>query len=245
VQKIFVACAFCLTSVMSAPALASVIYTYNAGNPVTNAGPLPASSLNLTAVLVDTIFGNLGPDLNAVNVFGITILHPSIFSAMTVNVGAHGAPDTELFLFNSSGRAVYSNDDITASNTLSCLTSASVSNPCPSSAGGLAPVPAGTYYLAITRSNQLPWDASNNYLFTSAVSSTDVVGPDLSAGGANPVAGWDRGAFTDPNFDNSFYEIALTGTTPEPGTFLMFAGAGIMGVLLRRRRCKAPASARP
>ena len=222
------------------PALAKLIYTYNPSDPtsVTNAGPLPATAYNLVGQLPDTIVGNLGPNPNAVNVFAISILSPLNFSAFTFPV-FQGATDTELFLFNSSGMAVYANDDITASNTLSCLPSKAAPNPCPYAAGGLGPVTAGLYYLAITRSNQLPWDSSNNYLFTSAVNSTDLVGRDLSAGGAHAVAGWDGGVFTSPNFDSSFYEIALTGTVPEPATLLMVLGAGISGLLLRRRQSRS------
>jgi len=234
VRKILGLIVFCICFSGASPARASVIITYDADNPITHAGPLPSSALNLSGQLPDTVYGNLGPDLNAVNVFAISIFQPLNFSAFTFPV-AHGAQDTELFLFNSSGRAVYENDDISASDTLSCLPSLSGTNPCPSSRGGLAPIASGLYYLAITRSQQLPWDSAQNYLFTVPVDSTSLGGPNLAAGGANPIARWDGGAFTDPNFDNSFYGIALTGTTPEPGTMLMLSVAGALGLLLRKR----------
>jgi hypothetical protein len=210
-------------------AFATVIYTYDFLTPVTLAGPLPASAENLVGLNPEIIYGNLGTDLNAVNMFAVLIEQPSIFAATTFPVN-HGAPDTELFLFNSSGRAVYANDDIAASDTLSCLPSDAASNPCPFTAGGLGPLSAGVYYLAITRSNQLPWDSANSYLFMNAISSTDVVGP----AGSNPIAGWDAGAFADPNFDNSFYAISLVGTVPEPTTLLLISSATIALFLSRR-----------
>lgn len=227
--------AVCSFLFLSTPAMAGVIYTYSAANPVTPAGSLPATSENLLGLYPNIIFGNLGTDPNAVNVFAISILNPLDFSAITVNFGAFGVPDPELFLFNSAGRAVYANDDISAQNTLSCLPSADAANPCPSAAPGLGPVAIGTYYLAITRSNQLPVDASSNLIFAAAAS-TSVVGPASGPAGTDAVAGWNGGAFTNPNYDNSYYEISLTGTVPEPGTFLLLTGAGAFALLLRRRR---------
>ena len=217
---------------------ANIIYTYNSATPITVAGSLPATSESLIGLFPDTVYGNLGPNLNAVNVFAINIMQPLDFSAITLNGGAFYAPDTELFLFNSSGRAVYANDDISAIDTFSCLPSADASNPCPGTSG-LGPITPGTYYLAITRSNQLPFDSLMNYLFTMTADSTAVVGKDLTAGGANAVAGWDGGAYSNPDFDNSYYAIALTGTVPEPGSFFLLAGAVIGGFLVRRYRTEA------
>ena len=214
---------------------ANIIYTYNSATPITPAGSLPATSESLIGLFPDTVYGNLGPSLNAVNVFAINVMNPLDFSAVSLNGGALYAPDTELFLFDSGGRAVYTNDDISAANTFSCLPSADALNPCPGTSG-FGPVTSGTYYLAITRSNQLPFDSLMNYLFMMTVDSTAVVGKDLTAGGANPVAGWDGGAYNSPDFDNSYYAIVLTGTVPEPGSFFLFGGAGVGGLLVRRYR---------
>ncbi len=122
-----------------------------------------------------------------------------------------------MFLFNASGLGVYENDDISGSDTQACLPSAySVINPCPSSRGALGPLTAGIYYLAITRSENSPL-SSSGYIF-SPILSTDVVGPDLTMGGGDPVIGWDGGVDTSPDFDLIYYDIQISDT-PEPATW--------------------------
>ena len=189
------------------------------------AGPLPGSAENLTGSFVNEIIGSLsGTDSNDVSVFALNVGTASDFSAITVNAGPNGIPDTELFLFDSSGFGVYFNDDIDGANTLSCLPSSSLSNPCPAASGGLGPLAAGLYYLAITRSFNGPLDSLSNEIFTS-FSSTDVVGPNVGAGA---IAGWDGFGNASPNFDAINYDIVLTGTTPEPATWTMLLGAALL-----------------
>ena len=198
------------------------------------AGALPGSAQDLTTAYPTQIDGIL-PGQNDVNMFQLDIFYPSLFSAIAVPL-ITGIPDTELFLFDSGGNPVYMNDDMTGSDTLSCLPSV-VSNPCPSSPGGLGPSTPGIYYLAITRALQLPQDAGSNYLFTYLVSdftSTDIQGP---AGGTGSIAGWDGLANTAPNYDANLYAIDLTGTVPEPGSGLLMAA--IAGAWAIRRKLTA------
>ncbi len=73
-------------------------------------------------------------------------------------------------------------------------------------------------------------------LDSSPLSSTDVVGPNPGVG---TLAGWDNGAYTQPNYDLDNYDIFLTGTTPEPATWTLavaaLLAAGLFrGKLLRR-----------
>jgi hypothetical protein len=205
------------------------------GGPVivsaTGAGPLLASAEDLTGTGVTEIQGGLSGDPNDVSLFEISILDPLDFSALTVDAGPFGIPDTELFLFNSAGLGVYFNDDITPSNTLSCLPSSGLANPCPTPAAGLGPATAGNYYLGIARSANAPLDASGNEIFTNVLS-TDVVGPNPGVGA---LAGWDGGANTQPNFDLVNYDILITGTQPEPATWTLAAGALLAAGLFRRR----------
>jgi hypothetical protein len=192
------------------------------------AGPLPGSAEDLSGFQVGEIQGSLsGTDPNDVSVFALNILNAADFSAMTINAGPHGIPDTELFLFNSAGSGVYFNDDISGSDTLSCLPSSDAFNPCPSASGGLGPLADGLYYLAITRSFNGPVDNLFNEIFTNRLS-TDVVGPNAGVGA---IAGWDGTGNASPNFDSINYDIVLSGTdTPEPATWTMVLGAALVFV---------------
>jgi hypothetical protein len=195
------------------------------------AGPLLTSAENLSGTPVTEIQGSLSEDLTDVSLFEIDVVDPSQFSAMTVSAGPFGIPDTELFLFDSTGLGVYFNDDISGSDTLSCLPSADLANPCPTPASGLGPLAAGIYYLGITRSADGPLDALNNEIFSNVLS-TDVVGPNTGVGA---LAGWDNGAFTQPDFDLVNYDILITGTTPEPATWILSAGTLLAFGMFRRR----------
>jgi hypothetical protein len=194
------------------------------------AGPLPGSAQDLTGSgVVTDILGTFDlEDSQYVSMFLIDITDYQAFSAETVGAGPFGLPDTELFLFDSSGDGVYMNDDMDPSdpsNTLSCLPSAT-SNPCPSGNGGLGPTSDGLYYLAIADSADLPLDAASNDVFLSSFSSTDVLGPDPSAGS---VAGWDGGVYDEADYDLNNYDIQLTGVgtapAPEPAPWLLLLSA--------------------
>lgn len=197
------------------------------------AGSLPGTAEDLTGMNVTEITGSIMDQLG-VEMFEIDITNAAGFSAITVGPGAFGIPDTELFLFDSSGMGVYGNDDIDGGNTLSCLPSAVVSNPCSSSRpGGVGPMTDGDYFLAITRSANSPLDGSASDIFT-ILNSTDVAGPNAGTG---PIADWDGGVFTNPDTDLVNFDILLTGTTPvpEPGTWALIA-AGFVGIFLRRKQ---------
>ena len=216
---------FTLGLFLATPCFASTVIANNAGT-------LPATAEDLTSMFPTEIIGTLdGNNQNDVNMFEISIMQASDFSALTVATGAFGIPDTVLSLFNASGVGVYLNDDISASNTLSCLPSADAANPCLVGPGGSGPLTPVIYYLAISRGANYPVDGFGNEIF-SPVSSTDVVGPSNT----NPVAGWDGGAYTSPDFDLVNYDIVLSGTVPEPGTFLLTGLAGLALAAFRKAR---------
>ena len=205
-----------------------------------NAGPLPSSAEDLSADgSLGAIVGSLytssdnSPYPNFESVFKIDILNYRDFSAQTVPVSPHAVADTDLFLFDASGHGVYANDDASATNTLSCLPSADGANPCSSSANGLGPKSNGIYYLAIAIGANYPV-SSGGEIFN-ILNSTDVVGPDLTMGGGSPINGWDDGAFAQPDFDDVNYAIVLSGTTPEPATWLLMAAPLLALFLLRKR----------
>lgn len=207
-----------------APASGALIITDN-----TMAGSLPSTAQDLTTAYPTEIQGTLDfPD--GVSMFKLYVTDASLFSAITLSV-PFGVPDTELFLFDANGVGVEMNDDQTFSNTLSCLPSSDVSNPCPAPPpSGVGPMTNGVYYLAITRSENMALDSTlTNDLF-SPLLSTDVVGPASSS----PIGGWDNNVNTSPDFDLVNYDIILDGATPEPATWMLTAAAGL-ALLLRRR----------
>ena len=204
-----------------------------------NAGPLPASAEDLsTDGSLGAIVGSLYTGYNNSafpnfeSVFKIDILNYRDFSAKTVAV-PFGAPDTDLFLFDATGHGVYANDDASSVNTLSCLPAATGVNPCSSSRNGTGPTSNGIYYLAIANSADYPISSSGEIF--NIVNTTDVVGPALGLGGAGAFIGWDNGAFTTPDFDLVHYDIVLTGTTPEPATWLLIALPLSALFLIRKR----------
>jgi PEP-CTERM motif len=217
-----------LGTILTLPSFADTIVA-------SSAGPLPGSAQDLSGDL--SPFTQIDGTLDypyGVNVFKIDILNPLNFSAYTVPDGAYGIPDPELFLFNASGLGVYENDDTTPSNLQACLPSLDSPNPCPSSRGGLGPLTAGIYYLAITRSLNSPM-SSSGYIF-SPLNPTDVVGPDPTMGGGDPITSWDNGVFTGPDFDLINYDIQINDA-PEPATWPLLA-AGLVALVLFRRKLR-------
>ncbi len=202
---------------------------------VVGAGALPSTAADLTGTNVTEITGSIpvtSDPLSGVEMFKLNISDYLDFSAITIG-SVFGIPDTELLLFDSNGLGVYANDDIDGGNTLSCLPSADGSNPCPSSRpAGVGPTSNGTYYLAITRSSNLPLSMSGE-IFT-ILNFTDVVGPDFTMGGNDPITGWDGGAFTSSDTDLVNFDIKLTGV-PEPGVLGLLA-LGLAGVALRKKQ---------
>jgi hypothetical protein len=223
-------------ALMMAPAAYAGLITAN------DPGALPGTAQDLTGLEPTEIIGSLPGTIDPlnpfpnVNMFAIDIVDFASFSAITVG-SPFGITDTNLFLFDSTGRGVEANDDISGSDTLSCLPS-QVDNPCSSSLpAGVGPTSDGIYYLAISRSSNMPTSFSGE-IFT-IFNSTDVVGPDTTAGGNDPITNWDGGFLDAADTDLVDYDIVLTGTTPEPATWPVIAVAGVLLALLRRRKIRA------
>ena len=227
-QKLFLSIVAALFLICASPAHADSVTA-------SGAGALPGTAQDLTSMNVTQILGVI-PDPFGVDMFKINITDFTNFSAMTVDSGAFGIPDTELFLFNAAGFGVLGNDDIDGGNTFSCLPAAGPSNLCaPSLPTGVGPTSDGTYFLAITRSANSPIDGAANDLFTFP-DSTDVVGPNSGVGA---IADWDGGVFTSPDSDLQKFDIMLTGTAPvlapEPSTWALLI-TGLVFILLRRKK---------
>lgn len=208
------------------------------------AGSTPGTAQDLTSANPTEIDGTL-TDPNSVAMFKIDVTDYQNFWAETEDPGALGIPDTVLALFDSTGLGVYLNDDVSFSNTFSCLPSAGVSNPCPNAPpAGVGPTANGIYYLAISESANYP--VSTDGEIFSPLLSTDVVGPDPTQGGSSPVIGWDDDSFTSPDTDNINYKILLNGAsssgsvpTPESSTLALLA-IGLTLLFSRRSEWKGP-----
>lgn len=195
-----------------------------------------AEAVGPAGVTVDTITGTLSA-LQDADLFRIYIMTPSTFSATTLNAGTNDATlDTALFLFDSAGRAVATNDD--DAGGLSLQATLPVGN------AFYAGLTAGYYYLGIGNSGNEPVNLNNQLLFARDPNggTTAVRGP---AGGVTPVALFDFDSNAYDGNGAGAYRIVLTGVTTGPGTpggvpepaswAMMIAGFGVIGGSLRRR----------
>jgi hypothetical protein len=186
-----VACA----AVMSSLALASIA---SAGGPATEAGDapdLPAAAQSL-ALNTTSIAGTVA-NANDVDMYRIEITDPARFSATTVPAAPN--QDTMLWLFDSTGRGVYANDDVTGNTAPSVL-------PAGHPAG---PQVAGVYYVAISIFDRVPVNAAGR-IFPQSIccsNNNDVFGP-TGPGGGSPLTGW---ANTGSQAGPHGYTIQLTG----------------------------------
>lgn len=227
------AIALCTASFLAITSAEAVIYSEvgDAGQLRSTAQPTAANQGAANQPLTQ-ILGSLltGTDID---LYAINIVNPAAFSATTVNTLTNGSfLDTALFLFDSSGRPVYANDDdASGTNVTSTLPAGNA----------LGPQVAGLYYLAISLSGAEPVNFANLLLFAMAANSTDLRGPNPSATG--PLTNWDT-----TNVDGSFptfpsnYQIDLTGATtaviPEPNTlaFTVLGVIGLVGLMQKRKR---------
>ncbi len=190
----------------------------DAGETLSSVQEIPEGSLTL-----DSISGTVLPSNapNDADLFRIFIDGGGSFSATTVGGAAF---DTQLFLFDSNGRGVYTNDD--TANPSSSQSTLPANNP-------LTPTQPGFYYLGISGFNYDPVSA-NGEIFPATPFSA-VVGPTGPGGGA-PLTN-----FEGVN-DGGSYNITLTGAraVPEPASTagIVAFGALSAGLALKRSRRK-------
>jgi len=156
---------------------------------VGDAGNLPGTAQDPGGVgPLTSIVGSAGGGDE--DMYRICITNPSAFSATTLQMASF---DTQLFLFDSTGRGVYSNDDVGL--TLESLLPPGHPN---------SPTAVGIYFLAINSWDNEAQNAGG--LIFGNVLFTDVNGP-TGPGGANPITSWDGNVLSG----GGLYAIVLTG----------------------------------
>jgi hypothetical protein len=159
---------------------------------------------------LETITGAIRTKLGNADLYQIYIAGNTFSADTRGDVSGHALNDTQLFLFDSSGRGVFANDDESFDSLRSHLS--------------LGELGAGVYYLGISAYGYNPVNKDGSVFDDQGVPV-----------GLDPLKAW---VLTKPRFKTDYgtYSIALTGATfvPEPsGALGLFAFAGL--VMLRRR----------
>jgi hypothetical protein len=163
-----------------------------AADEVGDAGDLPATAQDLTGADVVTINGTVA-DATDIDMYRVCVGGGGSFSASSVG---GTMVDTQLFLFDSSGRGVYANDDQMDGVVQSLLPARHA----------LTPHAPGQYFLAVGAYNLDPLGADEPIFGPG----TGVVGP-TGPGGGEPVSGWGgRPGGPGP------YTLTLTGAQCAP-----------------------------
>jgi len=172
---------------MASPASAQEIVTENG-----DAGSLPDTAQVIPGE-VDEITGSLAT-LDQEDVYQLCLAGGQTFSATTVG---SDIVDTELFLFDSSGRGVFGNDDNETS--LQSTMPAGLS---------LTPTQGGIYYLAVSSFADAPLSAAGPIFDDSVVIDDVRYQVPSPPGGDQPLSDWNfLGTYTGN------YLVDLTGTT--------------------------------
>jgi hypothetical protein len=146
----------------------------------------------------------------------------SIFDATVFGRGQTPLVDSQLFLFDGTGKALKANDDIASGSLLSKLSGITLN--------------AGTYFLGISGFDYDPRNANGDYLFSNVF--TGIGNPVV----ANPIlASWNlRSALGGVNNSGAGggYEIRInTQAVPSPALLPGLAALGFSAI--RKRKAKA------
>ncbi len=173
-----------------------------------NAGAFPGGASTITG----TIGSGTDADLYFFTLSAATSLQ---FTVTSTSLTFGGSLDGALFLFDSTGHALFANDDSSGANINPSLTALNLA--------------AGTYYLGISLSGNEPVNSNNQLLFAGGLS-TSTRG---AATGVNPT--------TEATF-NGNVGVAETGTysiglsaVPEPSTNAALAVGALASLVLVRR----------
>ena len=215
-----------LTALVSTSRAATYTETTDAGS--TLAAAADTTSAGNASSSLTTIFGTLSSASDA-DIFKINLASGTKLYASTVNTTSNYL-DTALFLFDSTGHAIATNDDASGTSFDSSLPSGNTL------ISGLA---AGTYYLAISSSGNEPVNLNNQLLFA-GYPGGDTTAVRGAASGLNPTT---ESGFNAAEYDTTTfgaYRIDLVAV-PEPSTWAALAAGSIAAgfTILRRRNSRA------
>lgn len=202
----------------------------DAGQTLATAQPT-ASAANPAGTALSTIFGTFSTGADA-DLFVIRITAPGSFSATTNNTVTNSTfLDTALFLFDSTGKAIATNDDASGSVVSSTL---------PTGNTLFASLAAGTYYLGISGSGNEAVNAVNQLLFA-GYPGGDTTAVRGTASGLNPATlSTFNGNVTfsqTGSYEIDLTSVATAAAVPEPSTWAALAlGSIAAGATILRRR---------
>jgi hypothetical protein len=210
--------------VLSASSVHGAVYVSNG-----SAGELPNSAEVVAGLgALDSIRGTVSI-VNGVSlgdIFRILISDAEEFSISTLlsQPGTNNF-DTQIFLFDSSGHGIATNDDA-ADSAQSFLSS---------DASPLASLTEGIYYVLIEGAGRYPVDAAGNLIFTNLLAGADADG----VYAANPGVG-SFTALKGNSSEGGAYSLAFTGAEfipiPEPASLALLSAALLLLIGTRRVR---------
>lgn len=216
--------AICLGIAFPASAVHGAVYVSNG-----TAGEMPSSAEVVSGSgVLNAIRGTatITAGISIGDIFRIFISDADEFSVSTLYTqpGTNNF-DTQIFLFDSSGHGIATNDDA-ADSAQSFLSSGSAP---------LSSLTEGIYYVLIEGAGRYPVDAAGHLIFTNILAGADADGVYAANAGAGIFTG-----LTGNSSEGGAYSLVFTGVEfiaiPEPATVVLLGAAALVFLLASRMR---------